>query len=129
MYDAQRGTAGDVAAYQSRKFGIWDKLTVVSTVMGTVGLRSSDRSRHPPDRYFKSFCQPTQPIACANYGNHVQIIIKRLTVTNETIEKSAGRVGDDSLGTEQPHRNDVLRFGLQTLHPCAIVPVSTLFMR
>jgi len=25
---------------------------------------------------FTSFCQPTQPIACANYGNHVQIIMK-----------------------------------------------------
>ena len=25
---------------------------------------------------FTSFCQPTQPIACANHGNHVQIIMK-----------------------------------------------------
>ena len=24
---------------------------------------------------FTSFCQPTQPIACANHGNHVQIIM------------------------------------------------------
>jgi len=25
---------------------------------------------------FTSFCQPTQPIACAKHGNHVQIIMK-----------------------------------------------------
>ena len=50
------------------------------------------------------------------------------SVTNETIEKSAGRVGD-SLGTDQPHRNDVQRFGLQNLHPCAIVPAPALFTR
>ena len=25
---------------------------------------------------FTSFCQPTQPIACANHANHVQVIMK-----------------------------------------------------
>lgn len=54
---------------------------------------------------------------------------ERPIVTNETIEKLAGRVGDDSLGTDQPHRNDVQRFGLQILHPCATVLVSALFTR
>ena len=33
-------------------FGIWDKVTVVYTVNQTVGLRSPDRSRRPPDREF-----------------------------------------------------------------------------
>ena len=31
-------------------FGIWDKVTVVYTVIETVRLRSPDRSRHPPDK-------------------------------------------------------------------------------
>jgi len=44
-------------------FGVWDKVTVVPTVTETVGLRSPDRSRHPPDRDFTSFGQPTSLIA------------------------------------------------------------------
>ena len=54
---------------------------------------------------------------------------ERPIVTNGTIDKLAGRVGDDSLGTDQPHRNDVQRFGVQSLHPCAPVPVPALFTR
>ena len=30
--------------------------------------------------HFTRFCQPTQPITCTNYGNHVQIIMRSETV-------------------------------------------------
>ena len=45
-------------------FGIWDKVTVVHTATRTVGLRSPDRSRHPPDPDFTSFCQPITFVSC-----------------------------------------------------------------
>ncbi len=64
-------------------FGVWDKITVVPTVTRTVGLRSPDRSRHPPDRDFTSFCQPTQPIACANHGNYFPIGLQPVGVLPE----------------------------------------------
>ena len=35
-------------------FGIWDKVTVVSTVVLTISLRFPDHSRHPPDHDFTS---------------------------------------------------------------------------
>ncbi len=38
--------------------------------------RSCTESVKKKKKDFTSFCQPTQPIACANHGNHVQIIIK-----------------------------------------------------
>ncbi len=33
-------------------------------------------ARKKKKKDFTSFCQPTQPIACANHGNHVQFIMK-----------------------------------------------------
>ena len=45
-----------------RTFGIWDKLTVVPTVIETAGLRSPDC---PPDREFTSFCQQMQELDMA----------------------------------------------------------------
>ncbi len=39
-----------------------------------LALFSQEKKKKKKD--FTSFCQPTQPIACANYGNHAQIIMK-----------------------------------------------------
>ena len=36
----------------------------------------SDHMQKKKKKNFTSFCQPTRPITCANYGNHVQIFIK-----------------------------------------------------
>ena len=45
-----------------------------------VQLRLKDRYRLQrlvkKKKNFTSFCQPTRPITCANYGNHVQIFTK-----------------------------------------------------
>ena len=37
---------------------------------------SDSRQCAKKKKHFTSFCQPTRPITCANYGNHVQIFIK-----------------------------------------------------
>ncbi|KAA6421018.1 MAG: hypothetical protein FRX49_09157 [Trebouxia sp. A1-2] len=52
------------------------------TALQFVTETSPDRLKHPPDRDSTRFCQPTQPIICANSANHVQIIMtSRMSTT------------------------------------------------
>ena len=87
----------DIRLWLSTEIGLLNarsKLLLPVWLLHLIEIHEMMRSclKKKKKKNFTSFCQPTRPITCANYGNHVQIFMKRLEalIRSQTSNDSRG---------------------------------------